>query len=261
MRQLFLHANQSSRVEFVFVSDWMRSIAERDVGVKLRHYQVIPNFVNSEHFRYHPKPPELRRRVLLIRSFNTAKYANDWAVEAIHALAHRYSGFAEMQFTIVGDGILWTRLTSRLTYSNVSLINRMLDRDEIKALHDKHGVFLCPTRQDAQGVSMCEAMASGLVPVSSDNTAIPEFLSKEEGYLCKSPAEMAAALEELAEQKDVFARKSRAAAVRATDQIGMAATISREIELIRRHLPDHGQQAEKGAVHSFSAAVHDSPEH
>ncbi len=43
-----------------------------------------------------------------------------------------------------------------------------------------YGVFLSPTRMDAQGVMMCEVMASGLLTISSDNTAIPEFIVDEQ---------------------------------------------------------------------------------
>ena len=43
-----------------------------------------------------------------------------------------------------------------------------------------NGIFICPTRQDAQGVSMCEAMSSGLVPITLYNTAIPECLPNDE---------------------------------------------------------------------------------
>jgi glycosyltransferase involved in cell wall biosynthesis len=242
MRQLFLRANTSDgRIRFIFVSQWMRQISERDVGVKLRSHEVIPNFIDTHLFKYRAKRAEDRHRVLLIRSFNSAKYANDWAVEAIHALARRYPAFEKMRFTIVGEGLLWQRLTSTLRYPNVTLVNRMLDHQEMKALHDQHGIFLCPTRQDAQGVSMCEAMASGLVPVTSNNTAIPEYVSNDEGYLCDSPDQMAAAMQELDEQADVFTRKSLAAARRAERQTGLESTIKKEIDLITQQLGWQGQ--------------------
>lgn len=233
MRRLFRRANAGDAIDFVFVSRWMREIAEVDVGERLQRALEIPNYINTEQFHFCEKSGEDRRRILLIRSFGSAKYANDLAIEAIHKLARTYPGFADLQFTVVGQGELWDELTQGLSYPNVELLNQMLDHDGIKTMHDRHGVFLCPTRQDAQGVSMCEAMASGLVPITSDNTAIPEFVSDEEGYLTRGADEIATAIRTLDEQPSLFLEKSRKAGARSLAQTGWQATVAREIELIR----------------------------
>jgi len=234
MAKLFRWANRSEgRTQFVFVSEWMRRIAEADVGVRLQHCNIIPNCVDNNFFQQVAKRPGDNRKILLIRSFNSAKYANDIAVAAIEKLSREYKGFERLQFTIVGEGKLWDKLTARIRFPNVTLINRSLDHEEIRSLHAGHGVFLCPTRQDAQGVSMCEAMSSGLVPVASDNTAIPEFLSEREGYLCKSVSEVAAALAELADNDMLFMEKATAAARAIRASTGYEATIDKEIRLIK----------------------------
>jgi L-malate glycosyltransferase len=233
MAKLFRLANRSGgRTQFVFVSEWMRRTAEADVGVRLQHCNIIPNFVDNNFFQQVPKRPGDNRKILLIRSFNSAKYANDIAVAAIEKLSLEYKGFERLHFTIVGEGKLWDELTARLRYPNVTLINRSLDHAEIRSLHAGHGVFLCPTRQDAQGVSMCEAMSSGLVPVASDNTAIPEFLSEREGYLCKSVSEVAEALADLADNAMLFLEKATSAARAIRASTGYEATIDKEITLI-----------------------------
>jgi glycosyltransferase involved in cell wall biosynthesis len=234
MAKLFRRANRSEGgTQFVFVSEWMRRTAESDVGVRLNHCNIIPNFVDSNFFQQVAKGPGDNLKILLIRSFNSAKYANDIAIAAIEKLSREYIGFERLQFTIVGEGKLWGELTARIRFPNVTLINRSLDHEEIRSLHACHGVFLCPTRQDAQGVSMCEAMSSGLVPIASDNTAIPEFLSRREGYLCKSISEVAAALVELAENDILFMQKATAAAQVIRASTGYDATIEKEIKLIK----------------------------
>ena len=235
MRRLIAHSNVGNgRVRFVFVSNWMMEAAAHDAGVRPRHFDIVPNFVDTNYFAVHVKPPEQRKRILLIRSFNTAKYANDIAVAAIQELQRTYPGFDELRFTIVGFGSLWKPLTRKIPYANVTLINRVLDHDAIRELHREHGVFLCPTRQDAQGVSMCEAMSSGLVPVTSDNTAIPEFLTPDQGYLCKSAAEIAAAIVDLADRPGRFSTMSASAARYVRTKAGYEATIAREVDLIRQ---------------------------
>lgn len=69
------------------------------------------------------------------------------------------------------------------------------------------GVMLIPTRQDAQGVSMCEAICSGLVVVTSDNTANPEFASTQYAYLCNHIEDYVNAIENLYYNSSIFKEK------------------------------------------------------
>jgi hypothetical protein len=84
---------------------------------------------------------------------------------------------------------------------NVIIKGTFLDQKSIKALHDQNGVFLAISRQDAQGVSMCEAMSSGLAIISSNNTAIPEFIPDYQGGLLSNntPSDIANKILEIVE--------------------------------------------------------------
>lgn len=233
MAYLFRRSNQvKGKIRFVFVSNWMRDVAESDVGVTPKYSNIIANFIDDEFFAYRQKTEGMNKRFLLIRSFNSAKYANDLAVAAIEKLHAAYPRFKELEFTVVGSGKLWEPLTSRIRFDNVKLVNRSLDHQQIRELHAAHGIFLCPTRQDAQGVSMCEAMSSGLVPIASNNTAIPEYLTPLEGYLCDSVDDMVKAMIELAEDEPKFLSKSKNSAYSMRKRTDYAATIQKEIELI-----------------------------
>lgn len=233
MAYLFRRSNEAGgNIRFVFVSNWMREIARSDIGVTPTYSNIIANFVDDEFFAYRQKTEGMNRKFLLIRSFNSAKYANDLAVAAIEKLHARYPRFKELEFTVVGSGKLWEPLTSRIRFDNVKFVNRNLDHKEIREMHAAHGIFLCPTRQDAQGVSMCEAMSSGLVPIASNNTAIPEYLAPSEGYLCDSVDDMVEAMIELAEDEVQFLSKSENAARSMRQRAGYDATIQKEINLI-----------------------------
>src|SRR5262249_9196888 len=151
-----------SRHRFVFVSDWMRRVTEIDTLTRLPMSHVIANPIDPQCFPYRVKPPHLRRRILLLRPFESRKYANDLAVKAIVVLSRR-AEFKECEFMICGQGPLFAELTRPLRrFANVVIDEGFRTHEEIRGLHARHGVFLCPTRQDAQGVSMCEAMCSGL---------------------------------------------------------------------------------------------------
>lgn len=236
MRRLYRYIRaHPERIAIVFVSQWMRKIASIDSVSAVRPYSVIPNPIDTDLFRYQRKEPSQRGRILLIRSFGSRKYANDLAVAAILRLRDHPS-FDQLSFTIVGSGKLFASLTAPLRkLPNVSFIEGFQTRKSIRALHACHGVFLCPTRQDAQGVSMCEAMASGLVPVTSNNTAIPEFVTDgETGYLRVGPDEMAVAITELWEAPEKFERMSAAAARSITIKASSSTVIPAELALMLR---------------------------
>jgi L-malate glycosyltransferase len=210
VRRVIKTSNQSNRIHFVFVSKWMRRITETDAAIKTKNSSIIPNPINTSLFEYRQKLSEHRKKILLIRSFGSRKYANDVAVEAIIELSNR-KFFHELGFTIFGHGKYFKDLTGPLrNFKNIEIHERFLDNRLIPEIHATHGIFLCPTRQDAQGVSMCEAMSSGLVPVTTNCTAIPEFVEHEvTGMLTRSAKDIADKIEQLYRHPELFQTISR----------------------------------------------------
>jgi glycosyltransferase involved in cell wall biosynthesis len=235
MHSLIKYANQEgpNKVQFIFVSKWMRSITEKDTLSKIKHAEYIPNPIDPLLFRYSPKSPEQRNKILLIRSFDSKKYANDIAVDAILKLSKK-KFFPELAFTIYGVGKYFGPLTNMIKdFPNVSLNNYFLENKDIPKVHKDHGVFLCPTRQDAQGVSMCEAMSSGLVPISSNNTAIPEFVTDQvSGYLTASSDDIAKAVEFLHFNPDHFLAMSQEVSSHIQTISGTQSVVKREMRLL-----------------------------
>ena len=227
------HSRTSKLFHFVFVSDWMKRITFTDTFSKTDKYSIVPNPIDLELFKYNEKQSDDRKKILILRSFNSSKYANDISVDAILKLSKK-SFFNELQFTIYGKGVHWEKLTSKIShFKNVQLINKLVPQSEIPALHKQNGIFLCPTRMDAQGVSMCEAMASGLVPVTSNNTAIPEFVKhNESGFLTNSASEIADAIERLYQQPELFLKISNNASKSISSSCGMDVIINKEKQII-----------------------------
>ena len=219
----------------IFVSNYLKTIAERDAGVKALNAHVIPNFIDGEHFTWQRKSKDAARRFLLIRSFGNRNYAGDIAVEAIKILSSR-RGFDNLHFTIRGFGRYFAPLARELEgLANVDMVEKYLTPDEIATLHGKHGVFLCPTRFDTQGVTMGEAMASGLVCITNRVTAIPEYIDDECGILVPGddPAAYAEAIWRVYKNPQLVPRISEAAGRRVRAQCGFDQTIAREIKLIQ----------------------------
>lgn len=242
-RKLIKLSNKSGKIFFVFVSNWMKRITETDAVSKTRYFDIIPNPVDTELFKYQGKNRDMRKNILIIRSFESNKYANDIAIKAILYLSNNPI-FKDLHFEIYGDGSYYDQLTSPLKeFSNVTLHKMFVEHDGIPEIHQKHGIFLCPTRQDSQGVSMCEAMSSGLVPIASDNTAIPEFVEdKKSGFLTKSHIEIADSIIYLYENPDVFLTMSAAAAATMREQCAKSLIIKKEIEIMREILRDKNLQ-------------------
>lgn len=229
-----MHVN----LHLVIVSQAFAKEITEDTGVTLAptQYSIIHNPVDVQLFNYVEKPIEQRRKVLSIRPFASRQYANDLSVKAIIELSER-ADFDDIEFCIIGDGVLFDETLEPLRkFSNVTIEKRFLNHQQIAELHKEYGIFLCPTRWDSQGVSRDEAMASGLVAVTTAIAAVPEFADE----LCATlaPAEdhiaLANAMAQLFDDEEQFRLKSRNAAERVRAQSAIAQTIAQEIQLFEQ---------------------------
>jgi L-malate glycosyltransferase len=227
----FVERSEGQNVMFVFVSNWMHRITTTDTFKQISNYRIIPNPIDSQLFRYIPKTTEARKHILLVRSFSSTKYANDIAIDAIVEMS-KQPFFKDLNFTIAGKGLFFDKLTKPLQgFENVTLLNRFLTQTEISAYHKTHGILLCPTRMDAQGVSMCEGMMSGLVPVTSNNTAIPEFVTNDEsGFLTDSSLEIASKIALLYHNPERYMQMSLKAHQHISRIAGDEIIIKKEVE-------------------------------
>jgi len=236
-RKLIKRSNRSSNIHFVFVSEWMKKIAETDCLIKIDHFSIIPNPIDDTFFSYTPKQIEDSFRLLMIRPFESRKYGTDIVTDALVLLKHKPL-FKKLVITIYGKGSTSSKLFHEFSeFSNVIIKEGFLKQEEIKNLHDQNGIFLAITRQDAQGVSMCEAMSSGLVVISSNNTAIPEFVTNNvSGVLVENKAEQVAeAIEKLTHDAQFFWELSKGASLSIKEKAGIQVVIKNELRLISEY--------------------------
>lgn len=236
----WLYTTNELAITFVHVSKWFKeNVVEPDAGCLTQNSHVIPNLVDDSLFAYSPKTPSSRLKVLSIRPYASMKYANDLTVDAILSMSSR-PYFEEFEFSLYGEGRLFAHTVEPLrAFTNVKITNRFLTQDEIVKVHGEHGVFLAPTRFDSQGVSMCEAMSSGLVPVSTNVSAIPEFVEHRRNGLLADPEDangLALWLDRLYFDEGLFESLSRNAAHDIRSQCGEDVAIGRELDLMRMGL-------------------------
>ena len=235
-----LMTEERLNVSFVNVSKWFQKyVVEPDNGAEFRNSTVIPNLVDEEVFPYREKEDNKRFKILSIRPFASLKYANDQTVGAILELSKR-PYFKALSFTICGSGPMFNQTVEPLRqFDNVKLENRFFTQEEIRDLHAEHGIFLSPTRFDSQGVSMCEASSSGLVTISSEVAAVPEFIEHRVSGLLAQPEsinDLADLIEELYFDAELFQRLSKQGSLAMLEKCGRKATIGAEVDYIRLQL-------------------------
>jgi len=230
------------RMHLIFVSEYFSEEVMDDYGIMIRDngFSVIHNPIDTDRFTYRKKSPKDRFRILSIRTFASAKYANDISVNAIIELSER-KDFERLDFLIIGDGALFEEVTTPLAdMDNVTLNRGFLSNDEYERIFDEYGIFLTPTRWDSQGVGRDEAMACGVVPATNRISAIPEFADDSCAILA-DPEDfkgLAAGIGELIDDSKLFMKKSLEAAKRVRLQTSHEITIPKEIELFTNPIMD-----------------------
>jgi Glycosyltransferase len=225
-------------VETIFVSSFMRTVAEDFVGVQADRGHVIHNVIDPTVFQYREKSAGDRFKIVSVRSFDRRNYGTDLVSLAVQRL-RRERWFDDLAVTIVGEGRYFESDTAPLAgIPQVQLRRQLLQAVELDELFAGNGISLCPTRWDSQGMVMGESMSCGLVPVTNGVTAIPEFVDETTAALTgpEDDAGLAAAIAEMIDDPDLFLSRSRAAHARVVQQCGPEQTVRRELDLFDRAL-------------------------
>ena len=231
---------RKENVDWVFVSDWLRDFSEKMIGVSFPHSHVINNTINEELFPYHPKSPEDRKKILILRKFDNIRvHSIDISVEAILELSRR-DFFSDLTFEVYGDGNYYDVLVEPLRqFPNVHLHRTFVPNNQVHELHAQNGIFLCPSRHDTQGVSLGEAAASGMVVVGSDVTCVGSFMNNEVNHTLadpEDPAALADIIERLYRNPDEFQAISERMSMETLTRSSRENTVEREIALIREKI-------------------------
>ncbi|MDK8897557.1 glycosyltransferase family 4 protein [Corynebacterium sp. MSK004] len=230
-----LVATDSKVDRFFFVSDWWRTAASEDLGVRFDEPRsaVVHNVIDGELFQYEEKDAGQRFKFLWVRSAHALNYGADIAAALLRSLKNT-DYWSKLEVTIVGDGNYFSEFDDFRDDPNVEIKRGFVSQEEVAELHKKHGFLLVPSRFDTQGVSRDEGMSSGLIPVTNPVTAIPEFIDDscaiqfEESRVADAVDKLIA----LFEKPEKFLEMSKCAAQRVRRQCGPSNTVAKELEVL-----------------------------
>lgn len=220
--------------KFVFLSEGLRQKATKYIDAA--KCVVIKNSIdavvtfNDEEIKRKINEYNGSLHIVYISNMNPTKGYMDLAV-AVKILAER-KAFINMHVDFVGEWLSEEQLLSFNSFITENKLDNIIkvhgkinDRVQIKAMLYQSNIFVLPTyfSQEAQPLSIIEALNAGTPVIATKHASIPEYIADGyNGFLVskQAPEEIANAIEQLA---DITLWKTLAANARQsfTDQFSM----------------------------------------
>ncbi|WP_410879100.1 glycosyltransferase family 4 protein [Myroides sp. DW712] len=172
MARFFKKIMQNKKYAILTPSKWLASKLQGIYGVDQQAISVIPNGIDVDFFTS-SGGFESRYKMLCIRPLNSEYPVEDCV---------RLMQFMPDAFTldIYGEGEDYPKINQLIQElklnHRVRIVKQFFVREELPQLFQQYGIFNAFSKSDTQGVTMCEAMASKLLVLSTNKTAIPEFI-------------------------------------------------------------------------------------
>jgi len=172
-------ASRASAV--VAVSNYVKEMLKKRYGVDS---EVIYHGIDADKFR--PKNKTESKRKLgykethFIILFVGKLHPYKDPLTLIKAISIAVERNANLHLVMIGDGELYTELEkeiSKLNLSNHVRLFRRVDNQTLEMLYDVADVFVLPSVDEAFGMVLLEAMASGLPVIASNSGACPEVIT------------------------------------------------------------------------------------
>lgn len=228
--------NEMPNCKWIFVTNWTKERCEELLNIKFNNYDIIPCLINTDLFKFDDKDESLRKKIFVIRKFDDLNsYSLDIVVRIILELSRR-DFFKDLEFDIYGSGSLHDLILEPIKdLENVHIHNKFLTHEEIRKVHETHGIALFPTRFDSQAVSSCEAAASGCAVITSDIPGVRQFMPDNLGIMCdvENYVEYADVVEKMYNDSAYFKKVAKMESESVSSKFGFDNTIKKEIEMYK----------------------------
>ncbi len=163
------------------------------LGISAAHVQVIPDGIDIERFK-----PSSRERdpLILFVGFLIQRKGAD---HLLRAMPRVLKEFPEYRLAIIGEGPqekYLMALASQLGLASHVIFVRPESQEDIRQWMQRARLFVLPSLEEALGIVLLEALASGTPCIGTRVGGIPEVISSEVGQLVPpaSPNELANAI-------------------------------------------------------------------
>ncbi|EPC6137520.1 glycosyltransferase family 4 protein [Vibrio cholerae] len=220
----------NNNCKFITPSNWMLHEARNELKIPNLNATIIPNGIDTDLFNSKNKSFN-NCKMLMIRPLHSYKYAVDIGIEIMRHLPEQFT------LDIYGKGKYKNKYIDLINLYHLServkFVGDHIPNHEMPNIINKYDYFLSPTRMDAQGVSMCEALSCGRIVISSNNTAIPEFIHDGlNGILADTPESAANKIVNIENDKLAKEKMMHEARVSAK-KIAFSQTLKKELLLLR----------------------------
>jgi len=158
----------------ICVSEYEKSLIEAS-GVGVKHFEVVPNGVDTIRFKLDKRSPnelEGNPTVLYVGRLGAHK-GIDTLIEAAPLVLEK---IPEAKFVIAGPGNSSEfEVQSSALKDEIKFLGEVSEEEKI-ALMQRASVFVLPSRSEAFGITVIEAMAAGCPVVVSDLPALTEIV-------------------------------------------------------------------------------------
>lgn len=156
----------------ICVSEHEKRLVESS-GVKVKHFEVVPNGVDLN--KYEGLPTKDQKMVLYVGRLSLHK-GLDTLVKAASLVLKR---IPEAKFVIAGrKSGSWKFEVGGLAKASLVILGEVSEEEKISLMR-KASVFCLPSRSEAFGIAVIEAMGAGCPVVVSDIPALTEIIEHE----------------------------------------------------------------------------------
>ena len=195
----FFNSINMMSIAIIIPSKWMRDKIKMDF--KIKNICVIPNGIDVELFSF--RKINIGTKLISIRPLSDKVYDIETTIEVMTLLPDQYT------LDIFGRGKYKDHYQRLVVEKNlakrVKIIDKFIDRNKMNQLFHQYNVFISTTKLDTQGITMLEAMSSGLLVASTDNSSKKEFIDDmKTGILGVNAMELSEKILEVTSNKGLF---------------------------------------------------------
>lgn len=215
----------------ITVSEMAKKHIIETFNVPEENLRMIYNGIDTETFSPSEHVKRTDNTVLMVMSRDTAVKGLRYLLEAMALLKERYDLHLTVVGRTLGDGVT-ERLMEKLGITRDVTFKDGIDTDELVGLYRKATVVAVPSTYEGFGLPAAEAMSCGAPVVSTTAGALPEVVGNA-GILVPpaDPAELAAAIAGLLQNKEKRGEYSTLARKRILDHFRWKDAASRTLEV------------------------------